>query len=284
MTKASMRQSLNWSAAFGLVLCGGAPTMAQVIREAAGSSAASITAAVDAFRSDLGALNPNNPGSVGSGRREINWDGVPDSASSPNAFPGDFFNGTTPGRARGALFSTPGSRLLVSADNSNPTTTPTLFAELNPGYSNEFEVFSPQRLFAADGSTITDMLFRVPGSATPAISTGFGAIFTDVDLAGSTRLEFYDAADQLLLTQAVPAAGIGSKTFSFLGVSFAAAQVGRVRIISGSDALGATDNPSLGVDAVAMDDFIYGEPVAVPEPAALGMLAIGALLTLRRRM
>ena len=38
-----------------------------------------------------------------------------------------------------------------------------------------------------------------------------------------------------------------------------------------------------GIDVVAMDDFIYGEPVAVPEPAALGLLAIGGLMGLRRR-
>ncbi len=36
-------------------------------------------------------------------------------------------------------------------------------------------------------------------------------------------------------------------------------------------------------DAVALDDLIYGEPIAVPTPGAVGMLAIGAMTALRRR-
>src|SRR5262245_31540974 len=57
---------------------------------------AEVLNTLNQFREALGALNPNNPGSVGSGRREINWDAVPDSASAPNAFPADFFNANTP--------------------------------------------------------------------------------------------------------------------------------------------------------------------------------------------
>ena len=47
------------------------------VQQAAGPNAAAIQSAVDAYRTGLGTLNANNPGSVGSGRREINWDGVP---------------------------------------------------------------------------------------------------------------------------------------------------------------------------------------------------------------
>ena len=54
---------------------GGAPPVN--VQQAAGTSAAAIQSAVDAYRADLGALNPNVAGSFGSGRREINWD-VPD--------------------------------------------------------------------------------------------------------------------------------------------------------------------------------------------------------------
>jgi hypothetical protein len=44
-----------------------------------GTLPAAITDTVDAFRAALGGgLNPNNPVSFTSGRREINWDGVPD--------------------------------------------------------------------------------------------------------------------------------------------------------------------------------------------------------------
>jgi hypothetical protein len=51
---------------------GGGPPAVNV-QQAAGTSAAAIQSAVDAYRADLGALNPNVAGSFGSGRREINW-------------------------------------------------------------------------------------------------------------------------------------------------------------------------------------------------------------------
>src|SRR5258707_709911 len=82
---------------------------------------AEVTGAVAAFRAAIGAANPNVPGSFLGGRREINWDGVPDAASVPNFFPGNFFNAAGAPRARGAEFSTPGDGFLVSADSSNPT-------------------------------------------------------------------------------------------------------------------------------------------------------------------
>ena len=73
---------------------------------ASGNNQAAIQTSVDAFRTALGALNPNVAGSFGSGRREINWDGVPDARSAPNALPANFFNVNSP---RGAVFSTPGT-------------------------------------------------------------------------------------------------------------------------------------------------------------------------------
>src|SRR4051812_18081170 len=80
---------------------------------AAGANAASITAAVNDFRADLGTLNPNVAGSFGSGRREINWDAVPDVFSAPNLLPNNFFNVNSP---RGVIFSTPGTGVAVSAN------------------------------------------------------------------------------------------------------------------------------------------------------------------------
>ena len=56
-----------------------------------GSNAAAIQTTVDAYRTALGTLNPNVAGSAGSGRREINWDGVPDALSAPNNLPANFF-------------------------------------------------------------------------------------------------------------------------------------------------------------------------------------------------
>ena len=69
---------------------------APIFRAAAGANPAGIQAAVDQFRTDLGALNPNTAQTFPGGRREINWDGVPDNFSAPNNLPNDFFNVNSP--------------------------------------------------------------------------------------------------------------------------------------------------------------------------------------------
>ncbi|MCX5739819.1 MAG: hypothetical protein NTZ61_15245, partial [Proteobacteria bacterium] len=117
----------------------------QLVRTGSGPDAASIQAVVDQYRSDLGAQNPNVAGSFTTGRREINWDGVPDSFAAPNDLPGDFFNINSP---RGAVFATPGSSVQVSADGVNPTGSPLNFGNINANYAATFETFSPQRLFS----------------------------------------------------------------------------------------------------------------------------------------
>ena len=219
---------------------------------ASGATPAGIQTTVDAFRTALGTLNPNVAGSFGTGRREINWDGVPNALASPNLLPANFFNVNSP---RGVVLSTPGSGFEVSA---NAAIGPIEFDNLNPTYSASFQTFSPQRLFTALGSNITDVNFFVPGTLIPATVSGFGAVFSDVDLANSTSLQFFADNGASLGTFFAQAANNG---LSFLGVAFNAGErVGRVRDPSGSGALGPNESPTF--DVVAMDDFIYGEPVA----------------------
>src|SRR5262249_3048881 len=129
-----------------------------VLFSAAGGDPASIQTGVDAYRSALGTLNPNVPGSFGSGRREINWDGVPDNLAAPNNLPPNFFNVNSP---RGVVFSTPGTGFQVSA---NDGVAPVRFGNINPTYPNTFQTFSPQRLFAPLGSNLTNVDFFIPGS------------------------------------------------------------------------------------------------------------------------
>ena len=236
------------------------PVTPLAIREATGANAAAIQSTVDAFRSDLGTLRPNTRSSFTSGRREINWDGVPDASAAPANLPPDFFNTTSP---RGAVFSTPGTGFQVSMDDDNPADADpdqVRFSNLNPGYATQFSVFSAQRLFTAVGSNITDVTFFVPGTNIPATVTAFGAVFTDVDSQGTTTIQLFDPYDNLLLIHSVlPTPGAGS--LSFLGIELGNGQrISRVRITSGNSQLGPNDNPSGGVDAVAMDDFIYAEP------------------------
>lgn len=73
----------------------------------------------------------------------------------------------------------------------------------------------------------------------------------------------------------VPAASEG---LSFYGETFDEGNLFSVKITSGNKAIGPNDDPANGVDVVAMDNFIYGEPQAVPEPSAMaGMMAVGLL-------
>jgi hypothetical protein len=222
------------------------------------SAAGDVGDAVAAFRDLLG--EPNNggtPGSQPSGRREINWDGVPDEFSSPDFLPADFFNGPAAPRARGAFFATPGEGVLVSADGENPAGAEVRFGDINPSYADAFETFSPERLFSPFGSNVVDLTFFVPGTDTPAVVTGFGAVYTDVDLADSS-FEFFDADDRSLGRFPVPANDDG---LSFLGVVFDAPVVAHVRIAYGNSPLGPDESATL--DVAVMDDFFYGEPQAI---------------------
>jgi hypothetical protein len=254
---------------------------AEIVFSAFGANAAAIQTTVDDFRADLGSLNPNVAGSFGTGRREINWDGVPDMFSAPNLLPNDFFNVNSP---RGAVFSTPGTGVEVSANAVNPTNTLVRFGNIDPNYPSLFQAFSPQRLFTPINSNIVDVNFFVPGSSVPALTNGFGAVFTHVVLPDMTSLMFFGPNNESLGTFFVPSV-LGDQTFSFLGVDFGLSEVSRVRITNGDVALALGQ---LGPGVTVMDDFIYGEPVLVPGPiAGAGLpgliLASGGLLAWWRR-
>jgi hypothetical protein len=264
-----MRNGLIFAAVFGLA--SSTAFGAAVTFSASGVNPASIQTTVDAFRTALGTLNANVAGSFPSGRREINWDGVPDALAAPNNLPANFFNVNSP---RGVVFSTPGTGFQVSA---NAGVGPVQFDNINATYSAIFQTFSPQRLFTALGSNIVDVNFFVPGSTTPATTSGFGAVFTDVDLASVTSIQYFDAVGNSLGSSFVPALA-GSESLSFLGILFNAGEsVGRVRITSGNAALGP--NETSVVDMVVMDDFIYAEPQAPVTPTPTATLTPALLAT-----
>jgi hypothetical protein len=223
------------------------------------SGAGDVTPLVEEYRAILG--EPNNGSTLGSqptGRREINWDGVPDQFAAPNFLPADFFNATQEPRARGARLTTPGTGVQVSANSANPWAAPVRFGHINPTYRTIFQTFSQERLFSPIGSNVVDLTFFVPGTQTPALVRGFGALYTDIDTE-HTAFEYFDRNDQSLGQFAVPIANNG---LSFLGVAFDQPIVARVRIHYGTVALGPNDNPEN--DVAVMDDFIYGEPQAAP--------------------
>jgi hypothetical protein len=229
------------------------------VRSAAGANPAAIVGTVDQFRADLGgALNPNEATTFPTGRREINWDGTPDAFAAPNALPGNFFNTNSP---RGVVFTTPGSGFQVSSNQASGV--PLRFGNIDPAYTNLFTTFSSPRLFTALGSTQTTVDFFQAGTTTAATTNGFGAVFTDVNLSGPTTIEYFDAAQNSLGRFTVPATG-GNAHLSFLGVSFTEGErVAKVTITSGNQVLAPGNTAD---DLVVMDDFIYGEPRAVPPP------------------
>jgi hypothetical protein len=217
--------------------------------------AGDIGPVVDRYRALLGPDNGGAPGEHSTGRRELNWDAVPDELAAPNALPSDFFNALVEPRARGAVLETPGDHVAVSADADNPTGTPVRFGDINSTYSDEFRTFSPERLFSPVGSNVVNLTFYVPGTDTPAAVRGFGAVYTDVDKKESAAFKYYDAQDKLLGKYAVPKSKDGE---SFLGVAFDQAIVARVQIVYGNSKLGPDD--SRRYDVAVMDDFIFGEP------------------------
>ncbi len=122
---------------------------------------------------------------------------------------------------------------------------------------------------------MTNGLFFIPGTngGTAAEVRGFGAVFTDVDSAISTKIDYFDRNGILLAEQFVPAGTVPNKSLSFLGVVFdAGEEIFRITITSGNAALATGTNDNATHDLVVMDDFLFSEPTAVPEPASLSLL------------
>lgn len=107
---------------------------------------------------------------------------------------------------------------------------------------------------------MTETLFFEPGTNTPATTDGFGVVFTDVNHADSTSIEYVDVNGNVIPRQPVPAGPGRRENVSFLGVHFdAGEEIYMVRVISGNRPLGE------GGDEVAMDDFLYGEPQPIQD-------------------
>jgi hypothetical protein len=200
----------------------------------------------------------------------------------PNAFPGDFFNFNAFPRARGIEFSTPGTGFQLSATAASGAGVE--FDNVTQGLSELFGTFSPERLFAPLGSTVTHADFFIPGSDNEALTRGLGVVFTDVDVQGSAGIELFDFWGHSLGYWEAPAAE-GDETLSFVGIAYDDSVVASATIYSGDLPIDSIGLENGGGDIVAMDDFIFGEPVNITEcspdcPADLtgdGILDLGDL-------
>jgi hypothetical protein len=250
---------------------------AAIVTTDTGPNAVDVADGVALFQNALG--NPNNGNGAGTttGRREINWDGGNPAllANGPGGTPFNVFLNT-----RGGQFLTNGTGFVQAPPAGGPNNG--LAGQFgNATYGATFAAFSPSRLFVPIGSNEFDAIFFVPGTngATRATVTGFGIVFSDVDVANATHMDFFDRQNNLLGSFFVPVGGATNASFSFLGVRFDAGEhIDRVHVVLGNTALGpgATDNGG-SVELVAMDDFLFAEPQAVPQAAGLTLLGLGAI-------
>jgi hypothetical protein len=215
-----------------------------------------LVTSVPAFAEAIGAVD--NAGAPGqhdaTGRRRINWDGVPAQLTDVDNFPATFFNLTA---TRGLEYLTaPGTGLRVSDNN---------FADINPTYATELVPFTNPKLFAPIGTNRAEFQFRIPGSTTAAVVQSFGAVVVDVDRPNVSRLQAFDKSGQLIASVVVPTHRAPDAS-SLVGVQFDRPVIARVVITLGDAPLGpGTNDISRGgrQDIVALDDFLYSEPQPV---------------------
>jgi hypothetical protein len=255
--------------------------------EAVGDEAADIQQTVDDFRNALGANNGNLPVNADpNGRKQINWDGIPDNFSDPNFLPGDFFNFNTPGRARGIEFQATGTTTGFVVSSTEASGQPTEF-----GFQNDFSVFSEERLFTSVGGSSFDILFFDPSDqTTQATVSGFGTVFTGLQKSSPVELAFFNLAGELIgnLDPIGTASGNG---LSFFGAIFDTPEIARISVLG--DTRFFVENGLFGGvngDDFAFDDFIFGEPIPVekvelPAPASITLLLMGLIgfSAIRRR-
>lgn len=211
---------------------------------------------IAAFRHLLGDQLNTTPGVIG-GRREINWDGVPDSLLGKD-LPVDFFNPTAPGASaalqRGLAYASAGQFRVSKTD----------FQDVNGNVAGEFHAFSGSKTFANISSNAWEIKVEKPGQSLAAATRGFGVVFSDVDLPNSTSLEFFNGSKSLGKYFAPAHNAVSS--FSFLGVYFNSAErITRIRVEhQGVLADGQKDISNNGVsDLIVLDDLLYSEPVAI---------------------
>jgi hypothetical protein len=238
-------------------------------------NATSAAAAVSNFETAIGGVKNTAAAPQTGGFRQINWDGVKtdgtDAVAGPNStvpipagsthtvgIPLDRFQG------QGVFF---GAVYAVTNDG---------YTDVNPGAAGLFPAFSQPNVFAMFNDNGIDFKFVAPSSpSTPPVSAtarGFGAVFLNVQHAGSTTIQYF-SNNNLLDTLTVPASPTPGQAV-FAGELFANPIITNVLLTLGDGVIfkfdgtnvtaGAANSPTNNL--VAVDDWFFPEPV----PAANG--------------
>jgi len=293
-----MQRVLTMACAIGALIYSCGAAAAPIVFSGSGANAQS---ALDDFRAAIGGVKNAAAAPQTGGRREINWDGVRLDGTDANPNTQVIDSGKTVSipidrfRAQGAIFEDP---YAVSGDG---------FASVNPATAGGFPAFSPANTFVMFNDELgqfddpfIEQSFVLAGSNTAAGTRGFGAIFMDVENAGSSAIEFFglNANDNEISLGKFSVPTSASGDFQFLGVLFDSPIVSEVSLTVGTNSLFAFDGTAFqpfgaenlagGIDLAATDDFVYAEPTQlqrVPTPATLPLLLGGMLgfLAVRRR-
>jgi hypothetical protein len=268
------------------VLCGAAVAVAPAVAASgpvvfSGAGAQQVAGAIAGFEAAIGgADNGTAPGPRVGGFRTLNWDDVAPGTYSarssvsaqgvePSGLDGLNF---VAGSSRGLEMATAGTGVEVSRDG---------FRELNPTYPALLASPSGPNAFGSLGSTETDVTFEVPDNHTSPWNTdppgtasgdlpgvratvsGLGAVFMNVEAAGTSSIEYLAADGRSLGTYFVPTGPAGAP--EFVGVRFDGAPVAAVHLVSGTVPLSAGVTDDGGPDnVVALGDLATSEPVWGP--------------------
>jgi hypothetical protein len=246
-----------------------------------GGNAGNSTTAAAAesnFETAIGGVKNTAPAPQNGGFRVINWDGVKtdgtDAVAGPNStvlitpgtvgIPLDRFQG------QGVFF---GAVYAVSSDGFstvNPSVGPSAAAP-----NGLFPAFTKPNTFAMFNDNGIDFKFVTPSATNtalvPAVSSGFGAIFLNVQNPGTTIQYFHGST--LLDTLNVPTSPTPG-TAVFAGELFSSPEVTNVLLTLGNGVIFKFDGTTHSAGAansatnnlVVVDDWVFPEPI----PAANG--------------
>lgn len=208
---------------------------------------------IDVFKQLLGDPLNTSPGASG-GRREIDWEGVPDELMGTE-LPADFFNPTDPGapatRQRGLAYVSNGQ---FRVSNSG-------FSDINQSAATQLTAFSGNKIFANVAANDWEIEFEVPGQNVGASVRGFGAVFTDVDRDSTVSLEFFKGNKSIGKYYVPKRQELSSH--SFLAVYFSNGEIiTRIRVHHEGRLIENSVDVSNGgtEDLIALDNFFYDEP------------------------